>query len=67
MWTEANKRAKAKYELKIKQYHIGFNSERHADVIAMLDSVSNKQGYIRELIRNDMKDRKLFEKYKKKY
>lgn len=38
----------------IRQYHLKFNKEGDADIIARLDSEPNKQAYIRRLIRADM-------------
>lgn len=59
--TEAQKRAQKKYELsgavrqKTKGYHIKCHIEHDADVIAALDAQENKNGYIKTLIRNDIK------------
>jgi len=48
--------AQTKYD----RYHcrtmnLKFNLVKDADVIAKLDTVKSKQGYIRQLIRNDIK------------
>lgn len=38
-----------------KQYHLWLHSTNDADIIKRLDSVENKQGYIKALIRYDIK------------
>lgn len=38
-----------------KQYHLWLHRENDADIIKRLDSVENKQGYIKALIRYDIK------------
>lgn len=38
-----------------KQYHLWFHLDNDADIIKRLDSVTNKQGYIKALIRYDIK------------
>ena len=54
--TEAQKRARLKYEAKqTVQVKMKLNTKTDADILAKLDSVSNKQGYIKELIRKDLK------------
>lgn len=40
-----------------KQYHLWLHKTNDADVIARLDSQPNKQGYIKRLIRNDIRER----------
>lgn len=56
MITEAQKRAQEKYD---KANTIGvylkLNKVSDADVIEQLQKVDNRQGYIKELIREDMK------------
>ena len=51
-------RAQKKYDEShkdmFKQYHFKLNRVDDADVIAKLDEVENRQGYIKELIRRDM-------------
>ena len=55
MATEAQKRAQAKYDAaNTVQIKLKLNKVNDADIIAKLDSVSNKQGYIKELIRADI-------------
>lgn len=38
-----------------RQYHLWLHSENDADIIKRLDSVENKQGFIKALIRDDIK------------
>lgn len=55
MATDAQKRATAKYDAKATvQVKLKLNVNTDADVIAKLDSVDSKQGYIKALIRNDL-------------
>ena len=55
---EAGLRAQKKYDEAhkdlFKNYHFKLNREDDADIIAKLESVDNKQGYIKDLIRKDM-------------
>ena len=54
--TEAQRRAKDKYDAaNTMQVKLKLNTKTDADIIAKLASVSNKQGYIKELIRNNIK------------
>ena len=51
--TEAQRRAKEKYDAKnTVQVKLKLNSKTDADIIEKLESVDNKQGFIKELIRN---------------
>ena len=53
--TEAQKRAKEKYDAKATvQIKLKLNKTTDADILAKLDSVDNKQGYIKQLIRSDL-------------
>lgn len=55
MTTEAQKRAVAKYDAKnTKVYAIKLNRKNDADIIEKLDSQTNVQGYIKEVIRKDI-------------
>lgn len=55
MATEAQKRAVAKYDaVNTRQIKLKLNLKEDADILAKLDSVSNKQGYIKELVRGDI-------------
>ncbi len=56
MATEAQRRAVAKYDAKnTKTYAIKLNRKTDADLIAKLESVGSVQGYLKELIRKDIK------------
>ena len=49
--------SKAKYDkTHMKQYLLKFHIVNDADIIEKLDSLESKQGYIRHLIRNDIKN-----------
>lgn len=58
--SEALKRAQSKYQRKIsvrnilKQYNFKFHIVHDADIIKVLESQKNKNGYIKKLIREDM-------------
>ena len=53
--TEAQKRATIKYEAKnIVQVHLKLNKKTDADILAQLEKVESKQGYIKGLIRKDI-------------
>lgn len=53
--SEAQKRASAKYDAaNTVQFKIKLNKISDADIIEQLKAQSNKQGYIKELIRNDI-------------
>lgn len=53
--TEAQKRAKAKYDkANTKQVIMKLNLKTDADIFAKLDSEQNVQGYIKGLIRQDI-------------
>lgn len=53
--TEAQKRAREKYEAKTAvQFKMKLNKKTDADILAKLDDVPNKQGYIKSLIRADI-------------
>ena len=54
--SEAQKRANAKYDKSnTKMMSLKFNLQTDADILDRLAKVPNKQGYIKELIRKDMK------------
>lgn len=56
MATEAQKRAKLKYdEANTVQVKLKLNRKTDVDILARLDAVANKQGYIKDLIRADLK------------
>ena len=55
MTTEAQKRASMAYDVKnTKQVKIKLNYNTDQDIIDKLESVDNKQGYIKQLIRADI-------------
>jgi hypothetical protein len=55
--TEARKRANKKYDdAHTKQYHLKLNLKTDADIIDRLTKQGSAQGYIKELIREDMKN-----------
>lgn len=57
--SEARKRATLKYDaINTIQYHLKLNKSTDADIIQQLKEVENKQGYIKDLIRQDMKSGK---------
>ena len=54
--TEAQKKAAAKYDAaNTERVAIKLNRNTDADILAHLNSKQNKQGYIKSLIRQDMK------------
>lgn len=55
MATEAQKKASAKWEAKsITQVKMKLHNKWDKDILDKLDSVGNKQGYIKQLIRDDI-------------
>lgn len=52
--SEAQKRAKRKYDVKTTQYVFRFRNEADAEIIAKLKSVPLKTAYIRQLIKADI-------------
>ncbi len=56
MTTESQKKASKKYDkANTKNVMFKMNLKTDADILAFLDSLPNKQGYFKELIRTDMK------------
>lgn len=54
MVSEAQKKASAKYNsAMIKQLKLNLNKKTDIDIIRILEAKSNKQGYIKDLIRKD--------------
>jgi hypothetical protein len=54
--TDAQKRAKAKYDARTtKQVMLKLNIKTDADILEKLEKVGNKQGYIKSLIRADLR------------
>lgn len=60
MVTEAQIRAQKKYDAaNTKQIHLKLNLTTDADILQKLDAEKNTQGYIKSLIRQDIKNRPL--------
>lgn len=56
MATEAQIRASLKYnQTHTRQVSIKLNTKTDADILSKLDSVDNVQGYVKGLIREDLK------------
>lgn len=50
-------KASAKYDkANTKSFHLKLNKKTDKDIIDRLDSVDNKQGYVKGLIRKDIKE-----------
>lgn len=55
-YTEAQKKAQERYDAKATvQVKMKLNIKTDADIIKKLDSVPNKQGFIKELIRSTIR------------
>jgi hypothetical protein len=55
MGSPAHNRATAKYDAEnTKFFGLKFNLKTDADILEKLDTVDNKQGYIKDLIRADI-------------
>lgn len=55
MTSESQKRASAKYDkINTTQVNLKLNNNTDADILNKLENVPNKQGYIKELIREDI-------------
>ena len=56
VYNKSRAKASTKYQKdNIKQIKIALNVNTDADIINHLETCENKQGYIKSLIRNDMK------------
>ena len=56
MSTQAQKRASIKYDaLNTTRLYVRLNNKTDADILEHLDQIENKQGYVKNLIRKDMK------------
>ena len=65
--SDAQKRAVRKYdEAHTKQVHLKLNTETDTDILEQLAAVGNVQGYIKSLIREDMKTRALWKDLQEK-
>lgn len=58
MGTRRTKAANAYHKRASKQYHLELHKENDADIIRKLETVDNKQGYIKTLIRRDIRGAK---------
>ena len=57
MATESQRKANRKYDKNnTKQLMLKLNLKTDKDILDKLNSVGNKQGYIKKLIRNDIKN-----------
>lgn len=54
MGTRRTKAANAYHKRSSKQYHLELHAGNDADIIRKLETVDNKQGYIKTLIRRDI-------------
>ena len=55
---EAKQRYQTKYEkTRLKQIKLALNDSTDADIIAFLETIDNKRGYLLDLIRTDMSKR----------
>lgn len=58
MGTRHTKAANAYHKRASRQYHLELHKENDADIIRKLETVDNKQGYIKTLIRRDIRGAK---------
>ena len=59
MYTQNQYKASMKYDAtNTRQIKMKLNIKTDADILEKLDSVSNKQGYIKSLIRRDLNEHK---------
>lgn len=59
MATESQRKANRKYDKNnTKQLMLKLNLKTDKDILEKLDSVNNKQGYVKNLIREDIKKEK---------
>nr|DAZ39117.1 MAG TPA: hypothetical protein [Caudoviricetes sp.] len=54
MSTSHTKAVNSYHKRATRQYHLELHKKNDADIIRKLDTVDNKQGYIKELIRADI-------------
>lgn len=55
--SDAQKKAVAKYnKSKTTQFNMTLNNQYDADILKRLQEVPNKQGYVKDLIRKDIKE-----------
>lgn len=55
--TESLKKAQKRYYGKCRTYILRFRLDNDADVIARIESMPNKAGYVRALVREDIRKR----------
>lgn len=55
MGTPRTKAVNRYHKLHCRQFNLCLNKDTDADIIAMIDSQDNKQGYLKRLIRQDIK------------
>lgn len=59
MTTDAQKKAQKKYDIqnreKFRFLHLKLNKETDSDILDKLNTVDSMQGYIKDLIRRDLK------------
>lgn len=59
MTTDAQKKAQKKYDIvskdKFRSLHLKLNKESDSDILDKLNTVDSMQGYIKDLIRRDIK------------
>lgn len=56
--TDAQRRASAKYKQnRTRSIRLEFNIDTDSDILAKLDAMENRQGYIKRLIRSDIDTR----------
>ena len=59
MPSEANKAANARYDKKMAKYiSMKLNKKTDADILEHLGKIENVQGYLKQLIRNDMEKKR---------
>lgn len=58
MGTRHTKAANAYHKRASRQYHLELHKENDTDIINKLETVDNKQGYIKTLIRRDIQGAK---------
>ena len=58
-YNDVQKRAQEKYDKKAtKGIYLKLNLTTDADILTKLDQVDNKQGYLKQLIRKDIENKK---------
>lgn len=56
--SDPNSSARARYEAKLRKVSLEFNTDKDEEVLAFLDSLPNKAGFIKELIKKEMESQK---------